>query len=83
MNTDWESKCNRCGKCCYHKLELSELIFEHLNSHCEYLNPISRLCSIYETRLEVNPNCLKLTPQNVPNLAWLPLDCGLRSNTNC
>lgn len=79
VKDSWESKCKRCGKCCYHKVHyVNEGVYELLPTHCKYLNPISKMCRVYDTRFEIKPECLKLTEENVKTLDWLPKDCGLR-----
>ena len=74
----WESLCNQCGRCCFEKLEDERGNIIYTRIPCEYLDLESSRCSIYEQRFTINPICVKLTPQLVPNLRWLPPDCGYR-----
>ena len=43
---------------------------------CRYLDVDTRQCRIYEKRFAINPECVKLTPELVSTLRWLPRDCG-------
>ena len=35
-------------------------------------------CSVYDKRCELVPACLKLSPDNVDKLAWMPKTCAYR-----
>jgi uncharacterized cysteine cluster protein YcgN (CxxCxxCC family) len=35
-------------------------------------------CSDYENRFKLGEDCVKLTPENVPELHWLPKTCAYR-----
>jgi uncharacterized protein len=72
---EWEALCLRCGECCI------ELIFDEddnltASTMCEYLDPDTRLCRIYETRFQVCHDCIRLTGENLPRFDWLPENCG-------
>jgi uncharacterized cysteine cluster protein YcgN (CxxCxxCC family) len=43
---------------------------------CRYLDVETRQCRIYHNRFTINPECVKLTPELVPDLRWLPRECG-------
>jgi len=72
---EWDALCNRCGKCCFDKLvdEEDRLIAA---TPCEHLDQETGLCLVYENRFMVCPECIKLTPKNLPTFDWLPDDCG-------
>jgi len=72
----WEAQCKQCGLCCFEKLEDSRGRIIYLDTACKYLDITSRRCKIYERRFEINPDCVKLTPELVPTLHWLPAECG-------
>lgn len=74
----WDSRCRQCGRCCFEKLEDSRGKIIYTQTACRYLDVISRRCKIFERRFEINPRCVKLTPELVPRLRWLPPDCGYR-----
>lgn len=76
---EWESLCDGCGKCCLVKLEdedTGELFFTSL--HCRLLNPGTCQCSNYAERKKYVPDCVKLTPETIGELDWLPQSCGYR-----
>ena len=72
---EWEAICRRCGKCCF------ELTYDQDDTLigstiCEFLDPATRLCRVYERRFEVCHDCLRLTDENLPTFDWLPEECG-------
>lgn len=72
----WESLCRGCGLCCFEKIEDESGTIFYTQTPCRYLDVITRECRIYENRFTINPECIKLTPELVPTLHWLPRDCG-------
>ena len=80
MNTsEWESLCDRCGRCCLHKLEDEDTNEVHYTDvACRLLHVGDCRCTHYETRLKLVPNCIVLTPDNLENLAWMPTTCAYR-----
>ncbi len=77
-NPQWDSRCKQCGLCCFEKFEDKRGNIFYTQTPCRYLDVVSRQCTIYERRLIINPVCIKLTPELVPTLRWLPTDCGYR-----
>lgn len=73
---EWESICNRCGKCCYEKLDLGQGKIIYTEIPCEHLDPETKLCRVYDKRHEVTPDCMTLTQDLVRVLSWLPKDCA-------
>jgi hypothetical protein len=73
---EWESICNRCGKCCYEKLDLGQGKIVYTDVPCEYLDTETNLCMVYQNRHEKVPDCMSLTPDLVRILSWLPKDCA-------
>ena len=76
---EWESLCTHCGKCCLFKLEdeaSGQLCYTDIV--CRYFDKTSGRCREYADRCKLVPECLKLTPQNVGQLQWMPLDCAYR-----
>lgn len=74
----WESLCDRCGRCCLHKLEdedSGELVFT--NVVCRMYDMKACECSDYKNRKKHVPECLQLTPDFVP-VDWLPETCAYR-----
>ncbi|MDA8431322.1 MAG: hypothetical protein M0T70_18875 [Geobacteraceae bacterium] len=72
----WESRCRGCGECCFEKIEDDRGTIFYLMSACRYLDLETRQCRIYDNRFVINPECVKLTPELVPALRWLPRGCG-------
>ena len=76
---DWDSRCLQCGLCCFEKIEDDRGNILYTQTACRFLDVISRECKIFKRRFDINPSCVKLTPELVPSLRWLPRDCGYRS----
>lgn len=78
-NKDWENICRHCGKCCLIKLEDEDTgDLYYTNVVCRYFDEENMCCSIYDKRCEIVPTCLKLSPQNVDKLSWMPKTCAYR-----
>lgn len=75
----WDDICNRCGLCCFDKIEDERGNIFYTQTPCRYLDVINRQCKIFERRFEIYPSCIKLTPELVQTLRWLPSDCGYRT----
>ena len=74
----WEELCDRCGLCCFEKIEDDHGNIFFTQTPCRYLDIVSRLCKIYERRFEINPDCVKLTPELIVSLRWLHDQCGYK-----
>jgi uncharacterized cysteine cluster protein YcgN (CxxCxxCC family) len=72
----WESLCNRCGLCCFEKIEDERGNIFFTRTPCRYLDVVTRLCRIYERRFDINPDCVKLSPDLVGSLHWLHDGCA-------
>lgn len=77
--TEWESLCDGCARCCLNKLEEWETgeIF-WTNVACTLLNDQSCRCNDYANRQDKVPDCVQLTPKEVRELSWLPATCAYR-----
>ncbi len=77
---EWESLCDRCGRCCLIKLEdidSGKLYFT--NIVCRYLEQNNCHCRHYQSRTNLVSDCLKLTPDTLPLLVeQLPPTCAYR-----
>ena len=76
---EWESLCDGCGLCCLVRFEdedSGEIIPTRV--HCRLLDAGTCTCSNYVGRRKHVPDCIKLTPQNVDQLQWMPLSCAYR-----
>ena len=63
--SEWESLCDRCGKCCVVKLEDydTEEIY-YTNVSCKLLCEKTALCKDYINRKSSVPDCKILSPKN-------------------
>ena len=76
---EWESLCDGCGKCCVHKVEDEYTgAFYATNVACRLLDRDSGRCSNYKGRKALVPDCIRLTPDKVERLTWLPSTCAYR-----
>jgi uncharacterized cysteine cluster protein YcgN (CxxCxxCC family) len=50
----------------------------HTNVLCQYYDTDKKRCKVYEKRCVLVPNCVKLTPDNVDKLAFMPKTCAYR-----
>lgn len=74
---EWESLCDGCGKCCLHKLQYEdsgEVCYTDVA--CRLLDLATCRCGKYETRQKHVPDCVALSPQQMP--AWMPSTCAYR-----
>lgn len=72
----WEALCEQCGLCCFEKIENENGTIFFTRTPCRYLDIVTRQCKIYDRRFDINPECVKLTPESVRNLPWLHDKCG-------
>lgn len=74
---EWESLCDGCGKCCVHKLEdeeTGELL--PTNVTCRLLDRRSGRCTDYRHRKALVPECVRLVPEKLDQIDWLPSTCA-------
>lgn len=78
-NQEWEDLCDHCGKCCLVTLQDEESgEIYHTNILCRHCNAEDGCCDVYANRFEVVSECIKLTPDNIDKLPWLPKTCAYR-----
>ncbi len=76
---EWESLCDGCGKCCLVKLEDEDTGEIHTTDvACQLLDCASCRCTNYEDRHTIVSDCIKLDPDNLQELGWLPETCAYR-----
>ncbi|WP_425466634.1 YcgN family cysteine cluster protein [Pelagibacterium montanilacus] len=76
---EWEALCDGCGRCCLLKLEDEDTgqIFT-ADVRCKLLDGDSCRCSDYPNRQSKVPDCIKLTPEKVTQIPWIPPSCAYR-----
>lgn len=76
---EWEQICDGCGRCCLNKLidEDTEQII-YTNVACNQLDDRTGMCRHYVDRFNYEPDCIKLTRENLPTFEWLPKTCAYR-----
>ena len=78
-DSEWESLCDGCGRCCLEKLEeegTGRIFFTDVA--CRLLDGEKCACKDYPNRSAKVPDCVRLTVANVHELPWLPPSCGYR-----
>ena len=76
-NTHDERLCRRCGRCCYAKLIIEEEVY-YTDIPCAFLDVETKLCTIYEHRFRLNPECLSV--EKGIELGVFPADCPYVKN---
>jgi len=78
-DSEWESLCDGCGRCCLVKLEEEETGRIHFTDvGCRLLDGASCRCRDYPNRSAEVDDCVRLTAATVGTLKWLPPTCGYR-----
>ncbi len=75
---EWESLCDRCGRCCLHKIadiDSGEILFT--NVVCDLFDLEEGRCTRYRIRQRLVPDCMDLKKE-FPPLDWLPATCAYR-----
>ncbi len=77
--TEWESLCDGCGRCCLNKIEDEDTGQIFLTKvACKLLDVRSCQCRDYPNRQHFVPDCIRIDPEQVRSLSWLPETCGYR-----
>ncbi|ABI65210.1 MAG: putative cysteine cluster protein YcgN (CxxCxxCC family) [Maricaulis maris] len=77
--SEWESLCDHCGKCCLIKLEDEDTGLNlDTDVACKLYDCNKGGCRHYANRHTHVPDCVVLTPDNVPKLKWIPQTCAYR-----
>ena len=76
-NSEWESLCDGCGRCCLNKLEEvgTDRTF-YTDVGCRLLDNKTCRCRDYPNRQEKVDDCVRLTPQSLKTITWLPPSCA-------
>lgn len=80
MNVDeWESLCDGCGRCCLLKLQDSHTgEVSYTSVACRLMDLEKCSCTKYAERNRLVPDCVKLRPDNIAELKWMPSTCAYR-----
>src|SRR5215469_16560814 len=76
-DSEWESLCDGCARCCLNKLEEegTDRTF-YTNVGCRLLDSESCRCRDYAHRLDQVDDCVRLTPESLKIITWLPPSCA-------
>lgn len=76
---EWESLCDGCARCCLVKLEDEDTGEIHYTDvGCTLLDGGACRCRDYPNRQKKVEDCVRLTPEAVRTLRWLPKTCAYR-----
>ena len=76
---EWESLCDGCARCCLLKAEDEDTGEIHYTEvACRQLDLDACRCKNYGRRQKLVHDCVKLTPEKVATLEWLPVTCAYR-----
>ena len=76
---EWESLCDGCARCCLVKLEDEDTGAIHKTDiACKLLDSGACRCRSYAARQAKVDDCIKLTPESVRTIKWLPATCAYR-----
>jgi uncharacterized protein len=77
-DSEWESLCDGCGRCCLNKLEEegNDADTYYTDVGCRLLDGETCRCRDYANRLEQVHDCVRLTPESLKTINWLPPSCA-------
>jgi uncharacterized cysteine cluster protein YcgN (CxxCxxCC family) len=76
---EWEALCDGCGLCCLVRFEdedTGEVVPTRVA--CRLFDAGACRCSDYANRQKAVPDCVRLTPDNLDDLYWMPRSCAYR-----
>ena len=80
---EWESICDRCGRCCVNKIEYEDINQIHYTDvACKQLDCTTAQCKDYPNRQKIVPDCLQITPESLASMTCLPDSCSYRKIAN-
>ncbi|MDC3106118.1 YcgN family cysteine cluster protein [Gammaproteobacteria bacterium] len=81
--SEWESLCDHCGKCCLVKLQDEQTgRVAYTSVVCKCYNLRNALCNNYKDREEIVNDCVSLNSKNIKFLDWLPSSCAYKLLAN-
>ena len=79
-DSEWESLCDGCARCCMIKLEDEDTAEVHYTAIvCDLLDQQACRCTQYPKRHALIPDCVQLTPARATEFSWLPTTCAYRT----
>jgi uncharacterized protein len=77
--SEWESLCDGCGRCCLIKMEDEDTgRYYFTDVACKLFDAQTCRCKDYPNRDAEVPDCVRLTPENAGALGWMPPSCAYR-----
>jgi len=76
--SEWESLCDGCGRCCTLLLEHDDGSVWRTSLACRLLDLKTVRCTDYANRHTKVPGCVRLTPDTIGQLGWMPDTCAYR-----
>lgn len=74
----WEALCDGCGQCCLNQLLDEDDNLYQTDVACSLLDTDKALCRDYANRTEQVPDCVRLTPDNLEQVYFMPKTCAYR-----
>ena len=79
-SAEWESLCDRCGRCCLHSVRDGKTgKINFIAVSCRFLDISTCCCSVYEDRKKTVSDCITLSPHKSKQIKRLPYTCAYRS----
>ena len=76
---EWEALCDGCGRCCLVKLQEDETDAIYFTDvACKLFDVNTCRCGDYANRSERVPDCVRLKPEVIGGLNWMPQTCAYR-----
>lgn len=76
---EWESLCDGCARCCLIKLEDEDSgDIHYTNVVCDLLDLENCRCTAYQSRSQLVPECVVVSPEVLDQLHWMPSTCAYR-----
>ena len=79
-DTEWESLCDGCARCCMVKLQdedTDEVVYTSIV--CDLLDQQACRCTRYPERHALVTDCVELSVAKVSEFHWLPKSCAYRT----
>ena len=81
--SEWESLCDHCGKCCLVKLQDERTgKVAYTSVVCKCYNLSNAWCNDYIDREEIVNDCVSLNSNNIKSVDWLPSSCAYKLLAN-